>query len=325
MDFRLALFCAIFSGPFYVIYHCLKNKYFLVPCTSKADLKGKTVLITGASAGIGKETALDLAKRGARVILACRNPAKAEEVKECIMKSSGNKSVLVYKIDTSDLNSVRECAAEVLKKEKRLDILINNAGIAGNGEKCLTNDGLELTMATNYFGHFLLTNLLIDLLKKSSPSRIINVSSIVHRFCFEIDAEDLNFDKKYDRISAYARSKICNILFTKELSRRLVGTGVTANSLHPGIVYTNIWYDCKSFLMTYLNLIAYTLGINEREGAQTTIYAAVSEDLKNITGKYFDNCQEGVRSSLAENLETAQKLWTVSEKIVQLQTHEMKL
>ncbi|RXG61493.1 Retinol dehydrogenase 13 [Armadillidium vulgare] len=227
---------------------------------------------------IGKETALDLAKRGARVILACRNPAKAEEVKECIMKSSGNKSVLVYKIDTSDLNS------------------INNAGIAGNGEKCLTNDGLELTMATNYFGHFLLTNLLIDLLKKSSPSRIINVSSIVHRFCFEIDTEDLNFDKKYDRISAYARSKICNILFTKELSRRLVGTGVTANSLHPGI--------------------------NEREGAQTTIYAAVSEDLKNITGKYFDNCQEGVRSSLAENLETAQKLWTVSEKIVQLQTHE---
>ena len=186
-------------------------------CRSKARLDGKTVIITGANTGIGKETALDLAKRGARVILACRDLDKANTAANEIREASGNSGILVKKLDLASKNSVREFADGIVKGETKLDILINNAGIM-----CCpcwkTEDGFDMQFGVNHLGHFLLTNLLIDLLKRSAPSRVVNVSSNAHRG--EIDLDDLNSEKSYSRVGAYSNSKLANILFTRELSRR---------------------------------------------------------------------------------------------------------
>ncbi|KAK3872325.1 hypothetical protein Pcinc_022543 [Petrolisthes cinctipes] len=210
-------------------------------CKSLTRLDGKTVIVTGASAGIGKEAARDLARRGARIILACRNLEKAQRVAEEITTDTWNHNVVVRELDVSDLDSVRKFAKEILTTEEHLDILINNAGMAGHPKREVTHDGLELTMATNHYGHFLLTNLLLKLLKKSAPSRIIVVSSVMHKFCTKLDPEDLNFEKKYySFFSSYNQSKLCNVLFTLELADRLKGVGVTANCLHPGAVATDI-------------------------------------------------------------------------------------
>ncbi|XP_068231279.1 retinol dehydrogenase 11-like isoform X2 [Palaemon carinicauda] len=295
-------------------------------CTSKKSLDGKTAIVTGSSAGIGKETARDLARQGARVILACRNVQKAQKVADDIIGTTGNGQVFVKQLDTSDLASVRKFAKEIIDTEKELHILVNNAGTLSASVKTLTSDGLELTMATNHFGHFLLTNMLLDLLKKSAPSRVVNVSSNGHYFCKNFVVDDLNYEKRPfpGSIASYGQTKLANILFTVELAERMKGTGVTTNSIHPGAVNTEI------FLKTNYKITGLVVGFifklmakDEALGAQTTIHLAVSDDVENISGEYFADCKIAKRSEQAKDRGLAKKLWEVSEMAVSLTQEDL--
>ncbi|KAK4017950.1 hypothetical protein OUZ56_000024 [Daphnia magna] len=235
--------------------------YTLGVCTSTKKLTGKTVIITGANTGIGKETAIDLAKRGARVILACRDPKKAAIAKDDIIRESGNKNVVIRQLDLASLKSVRKFAADILKSELRLDVLINNAGCA-TIEKTLTEDGLEYQMQSNHFGHFLLTNLLLGLIIKTGTARIINVSSEAHRMAKRLNLDDLTFDREpadSKILRIYGATKLCNILFSKELAKKLepFGKNITVNALHPGVVHTEfsrfLPYEVFKKIMTVIS------------------------------------------------------------------------
>ncbi|XP_069174335.1 retinol dehydrogenase 11 isoform X1 [Procambarus clarkii] len=295
-------------------------------CYSQRQLVGKTVVVTGASAGIGKEAARDLARRGARVILACRDTNKAQKVADDIMRTTGNRKVAVRKLDTSDLASVRKFARGILATETALHVLVNNAGIVGMTERKLTSDGLELTMATNHFGHFLLTNMLLGLLKDSAPSRVVNVSSVGHKFGSSLDPDDLNYEKKPFPMSmaVYGQTKLANILFTNELSNRLRGTSVTANSVHPGAVFTEIHLKegGSSVYNLSLALLMMLMAKDEKLGAETLIHLAVSEEVDGVTGKYFVDCKESNTSDLAKDQVLAKKLWSTSERLVKLKPEE---
>ncbi|XP_053641521.2 retinol dehydrogenase 13 [Cherax quadricarinatus] len=293
-------------------------------CHSLRSLVGKTAIITGGSAGIGKYTAKDLVRRGARVILACRNLEKANKVAAEIRESPGSVGeVVVRHLDTSDLTSVRKFAEQILQTETAIHILINNAGILGPKEKQLTEDGLELTMVTNHFGHFLLTNLLLGLLKRSAPCRVINVSSVAHTAPKKLDPDSLNFEHdKYDGITAYEQSKLCNVLFTQELAAKLSDSEVTANSLHPGVVHTEI-LDSQPINLRYCVFkIFFTVCKDSELGAQTSIYLAVAEEVDGVSGRYYVDCKEAEPSQLAQQKRLAQQLWKASEVAVKLQPHE---
>ncbi|XP_050738272.1 retinol dehydrogenase 13-like [Eriocheir sinensis] len=293
-------------------------------CKSTASMEGKTVLITGATAGIGKETARDLLRRGARVIIACRNLEKGARVAgELFADARGAGEVVVRHLDTSSLASVRTFAKEVLDTEKAIHVLINNAGTLST-DKRVTEDGLELTMATNYFGHFLLTNLLLGRLKESAPSRVVTVSSMCHAYPNSLDLQDLNFEKEpYTLMAAYNKSKLCNVLFANTLAEKTAGTGVTSNSLHPGIINTSILNDVPFTLKDFFfRVLGSLIAKDEATGAQTTIHLAVSEEVEGVTGQYFDECKEEVPSDLARRKDLATALWESSVRAVGLQQHE---
>ncbi|XP_038059957.1 retinol dehydrogenase 13-like [Patiria miniata] len=253
--------------------------------SSDAVLKGKTVIITGANSGIGKVTALDLARRGARVILACRNLQKAEDATKEIKTRTGNSEVVVRHLDLASLQSVREFASKIVESEDRLDILINNAGIAFAKEGDVTKDSFHAIFGTNHFAHFLLTNLLLDLLKKSAPSRVVTVSSIGHRWVsvpLDFTREDPSGQSPvlYPYLKDYFLSKLANVLFSRELARRLESTDVTSVSLHPGMIYTPIWSHMSRDWITsvyhFFSLPFFWLFfIDEEAGAQTTLYFAL--------------------------------------------------
>ena len=218
-------------------------------CRSRATLVGKTVIITGANAGIGKETATELARRGARVILACRNTEKGEEAALDVRAKSANENVVFRLLDLASFESIRQFASKILEDERRIDILINNSGVMGC-PYTKTKDGFEMQFGVNHLGHFLLTHLLLDRLKEAPAARIINVSSVAHSFVNGITFDDLNSEKAYTVHSAYFRSKLANILFTRSLAKRLIGTSVTANSLHPGSVRTELFRHLASGILT---------------------------------------------------------------------------
>ncbi|KAG0713258.1 Retinol dehydrogenase 12 [Chionoecetes opilio] len=291
-------------------------------CTSTRSMAGKTVIITGGTAGIGKETARDLYRRGARVIIACRNLDKGHKVAgELVVNKGGDGEVVVRRLDTSDLSSVRAFAKEMLDTEKAIHVLINNAGIAGPDKREVTADGLELTMATNHFGHFLLTNLLLDRLKESAPSRIVNVSSMLHSSVKNFDLGNLAMDKSY--LNPYFTSKLCNVLFTRELADKMAGTGVTANSLHPGIVRTDIFKTLNPFRFLKMVPVIYVLSKGATSGAQTNIHLAVAEEVEGLTGRYFSDCKEVASSELARRKDLATGLWEASVKAVKLKKNEI--
>ena len=223
-------------------------------CYSRAKLDGKTVIITGANTGIGKETAIDLARRGARVIIACRSAEKGEEALMEVRAKSGNDHVVFRRLDLASLESVRQFASKVLEEEPTIDILVNNAGVMACPYS-KTEDGFEMQFGVNHLGHFLLTNLLLDRLKESPAARIVNVSSTAHRRVDAINFDDLNSEKSYNRMAAYGQSKLANILFTRSLAKRLVGTSVIANCLHPGVIRTELGRHFTSGIIGQVKLV----------------------------------------------------------------------
>lgn len=289
-------------------------------CKSKARLDGKTVIVTGSNVGIGRATAKDLAKRGARVILACRNLQQAEEAADEIRKESGNGNVTTKHLDLSSLASVHQFAKDVQESESALHILINNAGIM-MCPKWKTEDAFEMQFGVNHLGHFLLTNLLLDLLKKSSPSRIINVSSLAHEKG-KIHLDDINLDKSYDPVKSYRQSKLANIMFTRELARRLAGTGVSAYSLHPGVVRTELGRHFFPTFALWKRILAapFLLFVMKTplQGAQTTIHCATADDKELISGTYFSDCLPKEPAPQAKDDEVARKLWELSTEMVGL-------
>lgn len=280
------------------------------------NIEGKQVLLTGASRGIGRQTALQLAKLGANISLLVRNREAGEKVIE-EMRATGSKGRTdLFVADLSSLAEVRRVAAEYLQKHDRLDVLINNAG-AINMDREVTADGFERTFATNHLAYFLLTELLLDALKKSKPARIINVASEAHRSA-KIDFDDLMQSKRsYAGFNQYCNSKLANILFTKELAKRLEGTGVTVNALHPGVIASGFGRNNKGvFGFIMRNLAGPFLG-SEESGAKTSVYLASSPEVDDKTGLYFKSCKETQPTSAARDETLATRLWKVSEELVQ--------
>lgn len=302
-----------------VFLYCLR-KYFLGGvCNSTAKLDGKTVIITGANTGIGKETAVDLAERGARVIIACRNVHKGTAALKEIQQRSGSQHVYLEQLDLASLDSIRDFAARIKKSEAKLHILINNAGVCMGNKFTRTEDGFETTFGVNHLGHFLLTNLLLDLLKKSAPSRIVNVSSSGYSREKEIKFEDINDEKSYKPFKAYVLSKLANVLFTRELAKRLEGPGVTTYALHPGVIYTEIGREFNyPLLLKILTIIFWIVLKTPKQGAQTTIYCAVAEELEGESGRYYSDCAEKQVTDYAKDDQAARKLWDVSAEYVGL-------
>ncbi|KAG7488557.1 hypothetical protein MATL_G00036100 [Megalops atlanticus] len=275
--------------------------------SSDVRLDGKTAIVTGANTGIGKETARDLAKRGARVILACRDMAKAELAVSEIVKDVGIANVVPCKLDLADTKSICEFAEHVYNSETAVHFLINNAGVA-ICPYSTTADGYEMQFGVNHLGHFFLTFLLLDLLKHSAPSRVINLSSITHSMG-KIHFEDLNSEKSYHPVRAYVQSKLANILFTRELARKLEGTGVTVYAVDPGIVNTDMTRHMKSSLQMFVKAFSFLIR-TPAEGAYTTLYCALTPDL--LSGGYYRNCAQAECSRAASDDRTARNLWVVS-------------
>ncbi|XP_020298347.1 retinol dehydrogenase 14 isoform X1 [Pseudomyrmex gracilis] len=286
-------------------------------------MEGKTVIITGCTSGIGKETARDLAKRGARVIMACRNVESANQLKDEFVKESNNTNIVVRKLDLASLQSIREFAQQINQEERRLDVLVHNAGTAETFRKKITEDGLEMTMATNYFGPFLLTHLLIDLLKRSKPSRIVVVASELYRIA-RLNFNNINPTTTLPAYLYYV-SKYADIVFTLELARRLVGTGVTANCLHPGMINSGIWRNVPAPLSWFLNIIIRAFFKTPQQAAQTTIYLVVSDEVNGVTGKYFMDCAEHRLSNAVKDSSKGKKLWELSEPLVKLRPSDPKI
>ncbi|XP_077008269.1 retinol dehydrogenase 14 [Tamandua tetradactyla] len=282
-----------------------------------APMRGKTVLITGANSGLGRATAAELLRLGARVIMGCRDRGRAQEAAGQLRRELRPPGELVVKeLDLASLRSVRAFCQEVLQEEPRLDVLINNAGIF----QCpymKTEDGFEMQFGVNHLGHFLLTNLLLGLLKSSAPSRIVVVSSKLYKYG-EINFEDLNSEESYNKSFCYSRSKLANVLFTRELARRLEGTQVSANALHPGIVRTNLGRHIRLPLLVkpLFDLVSWAFFKTPLEGAQTSVYLASSPDVEGVSGRYFGDCKEEELLPKAMDESVARKLWDISEVMV---------
>lgn len=280
------------------------------------NLKGKTALITGASAGIGLECAVKIARAGARTVLVARNKAKGEATVAQVKQRAGATDVSLMLCDFAVQDQVRALAADTLKSHDRLDILINNAG-AVNDARVVTADGLEATFAVNHLGYFLLTNLLLDLLKKSAPARIVNVASRGH-YQGTLDFDNLQYENGgYGIMSAYSRSKLGNVLFSAELARRLAGTNVTVTSLHPGAVATDIWAGAPWFARPLVNL-AKLFMLTPEEGGNRIAHLAMSPEVEGQTGGYYDKYKLKTPSKLARDEALAKKLWDISAKLVKL-------
>jgi len=279
-------------------------------------LTGKIYLVTGATAGIGKVTASALAGQGAQLVVHGRNKAKTEETVQEIKASTGNQQVSYLLADFSDLDQVRTLAKNFQDRYQHLHLLVNNAGGFFN-KRTPTPYGVELTFLVNHLAPFLLTNLLLDTLKNSAPSRIINVSSEAHRQD-QMDFENLDFKKGYFGIKAYARSKLANILFTYQLARRLVGTGVTVNALHPGHIATDIWKTNFGLIGHALKRIMGLFSLTPEEGAENSIFLAASPSLEGVNGKYFIKNEPAQSSPVSYDEETARRLWDVSADLTSL-------
>jgi len=284
-------------------------------------MKGKICLVTGASSGIGKETALGLADKGAHVVLLCRDRGRGEHAIQVIKRRSTLESPTLDLMiaDLASHRSVREFAQKFKERYDCLDVLVNNAGLV-MGKRTLTEDGIEWTFAVNHLAPFLLTHLLIETMKTSGHSRIVTVSSAAHHFG-KIDFEDLQCEKGFYGFREYCSSKLANVLFTYELSRRLKGTGITANCLHPGLVRTNFGKS-GSFSVRILVNLGKPFMINAKKGAATSIYLASSADVEGSSGKYFRNSRIARSSRISQDENIARELWERSTELTKISSHE---
>jgi len=281
------------------------------------DIRGKTVLVTGATSGIGLEASVALARQGARVIMVGRNQAKTEAARADVASRSGSKEVSYLLADFASQASVRALADAVRSRADRLDVLVNNAG-GVNKARTVTADGIETTFAVNHLGYFLLTNLLLDLVVKSAPARVVTVASVGHRRG-TLDFEDLGFERGgYSIMRAYSRSKLANILFANELARRRAGSGVTSNSLHPGSVDTNIWSGAPLWAKPIIQVLLRPFFISAEKGGERIVQLAASPELEGVTGKYFEDGKAVDPAPLARDASLATRLWDVSARMVGL-------
>ena len=279
------------------------------------SMHDKTVLITGGTGGIGRATAMGLASTGARVGITGRDRSRAERAAAAIARESGNSAVDVFVADMSSQTEVRRLAGEALSTYPRLDVLINNAGVF-RSERITTEDGLEATFAVNHLAYFLLTNLLLDRLEAGAPSRIVNVASADHGNA-TIDLDDLQGEKGYRGAKAYSRSKLANVLFTHELARRLEGTGVTANCLHPGVVGTNLGSGVSGVFGFVVRALRPLMKSPEK-GAETSIYLASSPEVEGSSGGYFVKKAQARPSDVSYDERLARRLWEASAELTNL-------
>ncbi len=282
-----------------------------------ASMTGKTCLVTGANQGIGKETALGLAKLGATVVITARDRAKGEAALDDIKQRGGSDRVDLMLVDLASFDSIRQLAEEFQVRHPRLHVLVNNAG-AYNTTRTLTRDGFETTFGVNHLGYFLLTRLLLDAITSSAPARIVSVSSGAHTGA-RMNFDDLQGERSYRGFGAYGQSKLANVLFTYELARRLEGTGVTANCLHPGVVMTGFGKNNSGMvggLFGVFQAVAKPFLLTPEKGAQTSIYLASSPEVEGVTGKYFADCREKQSNAISHDREVARKLWEISEQMV---------
>ncbi len=269
-------------------------------------MKDKIVLITGATDGIGKATAHQLAAMGATIIVHGRDAERCLQTRHDIRQATGNLNVDYVVADLSVQQHVRQMANDLLARYDRLHVLINNAGVIVP-KRQLTEDGIETTLAVNYLAPFLLTHLLLDVLKRSTPARIINVASTVH-YDGKIDFKDLQSERKYNSVAAYKNAKLAEVLFTFELAERLKGTGVTVNALHPGVVATKLLYAGWGW----------TNGWTPEQGAALSVYLATAPEVETITGAYFESRAAGGASPKAQDVKLRRQLWNISAKLTGL-------
>lgn len=280
-------------------------------------MKGKICMITGANSGIGKATAIGLAKMGATIVMVCRNKKKGEKALDYIKSESNNGNVNLFIADLSTQKAIHQLVKDFKEKYQHLHVLINNAGV-NLSKRVLTEDGIESTFAINYLAPFLLSNLLLDILQNSSPARIVNVASSI--LAKSINFENLNGEKHYRQLKAYGQSKLALILFTYEFARRIEGMGVTVNCLHPGYVKTNMIKNFRGFVKYFFPFIGLFMK-SPKKGAKTSIYLASSPEIQGVSGKYFEKRKEVELTEVSDDQEIAKCLWNVS---VDLTNHNLE-
>ena len=281
----------------------------------RSRMAEKICIVTGASSGIGKATAAGLAARGFRVVMVCRNPARGDRARQEILAGNGALQVDLMIADLASQQAIRRLAEEIERRYSRLDVLVNNAGLM-IGRRSLTPDGLEATFGVNYLAGFLLTHLLLDMLRSSAPARIVNISSVAH-LVGKINLDDLQSERSYQEFLTYASSKLANVLFTYELARRLEGTGITANCLHPGGVATNLGSRPVGFAGVIWRIVK-LFAKSPRRGARTPIFLACSPTIEGVSGKYFVGRRPRSSSRLSYDRDLARRLWDASARLAGL-------
>ncbi len=277
-------------------------------------MQGKHVVITGATDGIGKVTARQLLSRGADLTIISRNPEKLKKVAEELALATQKPAPRTFVADLSLPSEIRRVAGEVMQALPHIHVLINNAG-AYFAEREVNAAGLEMTFGLNHVNYFLLTHHLLPHLKKAAGARIVSVSSDAHYGC-ELDLDDLQGEKSFKGWRAYQRSKLCNILFTRELSERLKGSGVSANCLHPGFVASKFGHNNKGWLNPLIKVGQTIFAISPEKGAETSVYLATAPEVAKVTGRYFSNCREKEVSRQAQDSQVQKRLWLETEKLL---------
>jgi NAD(P)-dependent dehydrogenase (short-subunit alcohol dehydrogenase family) len=287
--------------------------------SSAVPMNGRTVVVTGGNSGVGKATATALAAAGAHTVITARSEERGRQALADIRRASGSDRVDLVVFDLADLASVRAGSTELLDRYEQIHVLVNNAGLVLS-ERSETGDGFESTFAINHLGPFLLTHLLTERLIASAPARVVNVASTAHRSARHgLDFDDLQARRGYRGMQVYARSKLANILFTNQLARRLASTGVTANSLHPGVVATGYARDGDtSGVLAFGVKVIKPFVLTPEKGARTSVFLASSPEVAEVTGQYFVKCRARTTSPAARSEAAAELLWSVSEELVGL-------